>query len=184
MKKESSRLFLYEQYKRMAMQLAWKYWKQLPVSTKMWVDPEDLISEAVLHVVTRISDIYNPKKSSMSTFVYCSVGSVLFNFVLSQRNAKRFGWNISLDDEACPSIPRRDEAFQLMEAKQSLERIFIESSPKLRMEICRWFSIEKRSPRYSKDGRRLTREFSFLAKRNRLSESDCRLLLRNGVWVP
>lgn len=184
MKKEESSLLLYEQYKRMAMKLAWKYWKQLPVSTKMWVDPEDLIAEAVLHVVTRIGDIYNPRKASMSTFVYCSVGSVLFNFVLAQRNSKRFSWNVSLSDEACPNIPRQDDIFQLVEARQALEKTFMQASPRLRSEICRWFSIEKRSPRYSKEGRRLTSEFAFLAKRNRLSVSDCRLLLRNGIWVP
>lgn len=183
MKNERSGIALYAQYKRMAMKLAWKYWKQLPTSAKMWIDPEDMIAEAVLHVVTRISDIYNPKKSSMSTFVYTSVGSVLFNFVLAQRNSKRFGWNISIEDEACPVLMKRDEVFQLVEAKMSLEKIFVQASPKLRSEIGRWFSTERLAPRYSKESKRVIMEFAFLAKRHQLTPSDCRLLLRSGIWM-
>jgi hypothetical protein len=184
MKKRPSQLFLYEQYKRMAMKLAWKYWKMLPLSSKMWIDPEDFIAEAVLHVVGFVRRNHNASRASVSSFLYCTVGSHMFNAVLSQRSAKRFCWRVSLEDESCPAIPYSEKLFQLVETKQALEKVFSQASPGLKTEIGRWFGAERRAPGYSRKTVELIKEFGFLAKRNRLSESDCRLLLRSGVWIP
>jgi hypothetical protein len=178
-----SQLFLYEQYKHMAMKLAWKYWKQLPASAKMWIDPEDFISEAVLHVVGFVRKNHDVSRASVSSFLYCTVGSHMLNAVLAQRNTKRFGWMVSTEDENCPQLFQTEYSIQLIEARQALEKIFRQSSPRLRTEIGKWFGIERSGPGYSKKSQELVSEFAHLAKRNGLSASDCRLLLRSGVWV-
>lgn len=176
-----SKRTLYEEYKNMARKIAWQYWKTLPASAKMWIDPEDMISEAVLHVMSFVGKNFNPKRSSLSTFLYCTVNSHMLNFTLAQQNGKRFGWRKDLDDVLHLHV--EESLFQLIEAREALEVIFRKASPDLRMEIKKWFGPERRAPRWGVNGRALTSEFKHLAHSHRLTASDCDILLRSGVWV-
>lgn len=177
-----SKRMLYESYKNMARKLAWQYWKSLPASTKMWVDPEDMISEAVLHVLSFVKANYDLKRGSISTFLYCTVNSHLLNYTLAQQNGKRFGWRLDLEDVG--HLHSEESLFRLVEARQALEVVFSKASPSLQNEISIWFGPGKRrAPRWGISGKALTSEFYHLARQHRLTESDCRLLLRSGVWV-
>lgn len=176
------KLSLYEQYRDMARKLAWQYWKSLPTTTKMWVDPEDMISEAVLHVMSFVGRNHDAKRGSLSTFIYCTVNSHLLNFALSQQNGKRFCWRRDLEDAG--HVWKEENLFQLIEARNALEVIYRKASVDLRREICVWFGPERRAPKWGVNGKALTQEFSQLARTYRLSEKDCSLLLRSGVWVP
>lgn len=165
----------------MARKIAWQYWRTLPASTKMWVDPEDMIAEAVLHVMSFVGRNHNAKRGSVSTFLYCTVNSHMLNFTLAQQNKKRFGWRKDLEDVGHLHVD--EKLFDLIEAREALEVVFKKASPDLKDEIRRWFGPDRRAPRWGVNGRALTSEFYRLARIHRLTPSDCRLLLRSGVWV-
>jgi hypothetical protein len=180
--KEQRTVELVGQYRGLAMKLAWDYWKRLPAATKMWVDPDDLIAEAICHIVTFVLNDYDKKRASLSTFMYCSTNGHLMNFALAQTAAKRYGFRADLEDAWGVGV--KESKFQLVDALNAFEAVYGQASEGLQDEICQWFGVDRKAPRRSAEGKELIREFGHLAYQNRLSESDCRLLLRSGVWVP
>jgi RNA polymerase sigma factor (sigma-70 family) len=188
---------LIAKYGDLAKKLAWKYWKKLPPATKMWVDPEDLISEAYLCFVKTVRDKYDASKASECTFIFWVVNNMLINFCLKHQQGKRRGVTLSLDEaleateegEVAQFNPKylgvQDNKFKKLEAYDALMQVYTESSEECRQEIRRWFGQNHRErPRRSVKGKEVNKEFRYRASMNRLSPYDCVELMREGVCLP
>jgi hypothetical protein len=172
---------LLAQYRGLVIKLAWQYWRRLPVSTKMWVEPEDLIEDAYLFILTRHAQTYNNKRAMRSTFLWTGIGNLFLNFALSQQTRKRFGWPVPLEE--VETMGRRDDRIQRVESVDAIIRIFNQASPECQVEMRRWFGFERPKVRRSEQGRRIYKEFSELAYQNRVSPDDCRKLMRSGLCL-
>lgn len=176
------------QYRDLARKLAWQYWKTLPLAAKMWVDPEDMVAESYLHLMRVVvknkieTRRYKQELSSLTTFVYWTIDHHLLNFAIAQQTGKRFGYRADL--EAAAPIHVEEKLFSLFEAKEALEAVYRRASPALKDEIALWFGAERKTPRWGLDGRAMIQEFAGLAQKYRLTQNDCALLLRSGVWCP
>lgn len=172
---------LVEQYRWLVMKLAWQYWRKLPVYTKLWVDPDDLIEEAYLFILTTAIRQYDPKRASRTTFVWVGVNSVLLNFALSQQVKKRFGWSVPLEE--LRFVCKTDERLLLYESEQALNRVYESASPLLKEEMRLWFGPGK--PKYHRSiaSRGLQEEFKTLAHTYHLVPDDCRRLFGRGIWL-
>lgn len=180
---DASRLELVNQYQNMARKLAWQFWKTLPVSTKMWVDPEDLISDALLYIVDRAPEMYNAKRGRWSTFLTTGISNLFLNFALSQQTKKRFGFNVPAEDLDRLGVGKKDGAIQRCEAIDALLKTYSEASLELRVAMRQWFSVEKHKFRRSATAKRNYQEFAELAEKNKLSPNDCRVLMRGGMCL-
>jgi hypothetical protein len=188
-RKEERTVELLEKYKGIAIKLAWEYWKKLPAATKMWIDPEDMIAEAVCHLVAFVLNErqkthvgYDKERAGFGTFLYMSTNGHMMNFMIAQLAAKRYGFRADLEEAFGVGV--KENRFQLVEALNAFESVYQQASFLLKREISSWFGAGRKAPRRSRVGRELIGEFAFLARKNSLSESDCRLLLKSGVWVP
>lgn len=189
--------WLIEKYGDLAKQLAWRYWRKLPPATKLWVDPEDLISEAYLWFVETMQTKYDPTKACGCTFVYHALNNMLMNFCIRHQQRKRQGITLSLDEameamanKGAPQfnpkyLGKSDGSFRKVEAYDALAKVYQESSRDCKKEIRRWFGQNNRErPRRSVKGLDVNKEFRYRAAMNRLSENDCRELMRSGVCLP
>ncbi len=171
-----------EQYKKMVLQLAFKCWRQLPVSVKMWVDPEDLVADAYVYILAWAKFRYKESRAGKSTFLWTGVSNLYLNFALKHQAKKRFGWRIPLEDVQW--LGKQDKKIAEKEALDALSRIYSEASKPCRNRIKSWFGQEMVRARRSEKERRVYEEFSLLAKKNGLTRDDCRELMRGGVWIP
>jgi hypothetical protein len=179
---ERKQLRVLEQYRGLVLKLAWEYWKKLPASVKVWVDPDDLIEEAYLYVIRHeAKGDFDPTRARKSTFLWTGISSILMNFALAQQTQKRFGWRVSLDELLF--IGRRDREIDKLEARESLRCTFEAASPGLRREMLKWFGQQKPKIPWSKEAMKMYQEFRLLADKYRLSAEDCRQLMRSDLWV-
>ena len=79
-------------------QLAWRSWKALPPALKVWLEPDDLHSEAVA-AVWRGIDRWDPSRGAFTTFAWRVAQSALTAHYSFQTAAKRYhGVNRCIDD--------------------------------------------------------------------------------------
>jgi len=168
-------------YRDLAAKLAWKYWKTLPPSAKVWIDPEDLVAHAYLCMVEKFPK-YDHKKSLRSTYMWYVISNDLHNFVRQQCMKKRTGIAVSIDAIAEPGRP--DLLIRQREALYSLAKVYETVSPECRLEMQRWFGQDVLRGRYSYRCKRAMEEFRQSANRFRLTPEDCRTLMRSGVCLP
>lgn len=171
-----------EQYKKMIYKLAFRSWKQLPVSVKMWVDPEDLIADAYLYILACAKYSYKGTRAGKSTFLWTGISNLFLNFALKHQAKKRFGWRVPLED--IEWFGRQDKKIIEREALVALSRIYLEASEDCRDRIKIWFGQETVRAKRSEKEKQIYTEFYVLAKKNGLSRDDCRELMRGGVWIP
>lgn len=177
-----SDMAIIDQYKRMVYQLAFKSWRQLPASVKMWVDPEDLVADAYLYILAWAKFKYKRTRAGKSTFLWTGVSNLYLNFALKHQAKKRFGWRVPLED--IEWFGRKDKKIAEKESLDALSRIYSEASEDCRGRIKKWFGQEPVKTKRSEKERRIYTEFYQLAKKNGLSKDDCRELMRGGVWIP
>lgn len=169
-----------EKFKGLVLKLSWQYWKRLPQHTKVWVDPDDLIEDAYLYVLSRAADTYDKEKASRCTFLWVGVNNLLLNFAMSQQTKKRFGWNVPVEE--LEVIGKPDPSVAGMEARDALNKIYNEASDELKKEMQNWFGPIRPRLR-TKRVHENRREFLALATKHRLTEDDCRHLMGSVVWV-
>ncbi len=182
-RREVARLQLIEQYRNLARKLAWQYWKSLPASTKVWVDPEDLIEDAYLYILSRASTAYDVGRGKWTTFLTTGITNLFLNFTLSQQTKKRFGWNHPLETLDQMGIGKRDKGVGRLEAIDALLNVYTQASDPCRGAMRQWFGVERRKVKRSAVAKALYREFAILAEQNRLSPNDCRELMRGGLCL-
>jgi hypothetical protein len=170
-----------EQYKKMVYQLAFKSWRQLPVSVRMWVDPEDLVADAYVYILALAKFSYQKNRAGKSTFLWTGISNLFLNFALKHQAKKRFGWHVPLEDVNW--LGKQDKKIAEKESLDALSRIYAEASEDCRDRIKKWFGQTAVKTRRSKKERQFYEEFCFLAKKNGLTKEDCRELMRGGVWI-
>ncbi len=179
---EERDLLVIQRYRGLVLQLAWRYWRTLPAYTKIWVDPDDLIEDAYIYILTRVGKrAWNPQRGAQSTYLWCGINSILLNFTLSQQTKKRFGYRLPLEDIKAMALP--DRRLARLEAEDALNRIYREASQELKEQMKRWFGPG--SPKHGRPGKvlPLCSEFKSLTTRYRLTADDCRQLMGKGVWI-
>ena len=175
-------LLVIQKYRGLVLELAWRYWRTLPAHTKIWVDPDDLIEDAYIYVLTRVGKrAWNPRRGAQSTYLWCGISSILLNFALSQQTKKRFGYRLPLEDIKAIALP--DRRLATLEAEEALNKTYQEASRELKWQMKRWFGPSK--PRFGHSDKSffLYSEFRNLAARHRLTSEDCRRLMGSGVWI-
>jgi hypothetical protein len=184
-------------YGDLAKKLAWKYWKKLPPAAKMWIDPEDLISEAYLCFATKIKEKYDANRASESTFIWHTLSNLFTNLCLQQAQSRRKAITLSLDEalEALSSegeIPkfdikflgRPDQLVKQREALYSLASVYRDAGEECQARMRRWFGQRPtKLKRLSWEDKIWNAEFKFLADKYRLNMDDCLLLMRSGVCL-
>lgn len=180
---ENSQMKLVNQYRAMAQKLAWQFWRTLPVSTKMWIDHEDLVSEAYLYILSRARETYDATRASRSTFLWTGISNLFLNFALSQQTKKRFGFNVPAEDLDRMGVGKRDKTIERTEAIDALLLTYHEASEDCRRGMRQWFGVEKSKVRRSASAKRNYQEFAQLAAKNRLTPNDCRNLMRGGMCL-
>jgi len=179
---QASDAALLEQYRGMIRQLSWKAWLQLPASVKMWVGPEDMVSDAYVYILSVLkNNRYKKSRASRSTFTWVGVTNLFLNFAASHQTKKRYGWSIPLENIEWMGKP--DPEIRNREALDALSRTYREASPDCRHQMQRWFGQEPVKARWSEKEQRIYREFALLAAKNRLTRDDCRELMRAGVCM-
>lgn len=170
-----------EQYRGLVWKLAWQYWWRLPVQAKCWVDPDDLIEDAYLYVLTTVAKgTYDRRRGGKTTFLWVGVNNLLLNFALSLQAKKRVGWVVSLEE--LHAVAKADRELGRVEAEEALNRTYRDASVSLKKEMKNWFGPGKPKVRRSKEAKGLQGEFLDLARRNRLTAQDCRELMGTGTW--
>jgi DNA-directed RNA polymerase specialized sigma24 family protein len=182
-RRQQARLHLIEQYRNLARKLAWQYWKSLPVSTKVWVDVEDLIEDAYLYILSRATDTYDGGRGKWTTFLTTGISNLFLNFAQSQQTKKRFGWMHPLETLDKLGIGKRDEGVSRAEAIDALLSTYGQASDPCRGAMRQWFGVERRKVKRSAAAKQIYKEFQVLAERNRLSPNDCRKLMRGGLCL-
>lgn len=182
--KQERDLCVIRQYRGLVLELAWRYWKMLPANAKLWLDPDDLIEDAYIYILTRVGNrAWNPKRGSQMTYLWMGISSILQNFSIAQQAKKRFGFIVPLED--IQHVGGLDRKVIQWEAEEALNRVYSEASPKLKDLMKKWFGPEK--PRgtmlRSSKATEMYFEFRGLAEKHRLSPSDCRKMMGAGVWV-
>jgi hypothetical protein len=173
---------LLEQYKGMIYKLAFKSWRLLPASVKIWVEPEDLVADAYLDILAAVKFRYRKDRSSKSTFIWTAISNMYLNFAAKHQASKRFGWRIPLDDVQW--LGKKDGKIAEREALDALSKVYYQASEDCRSRIKLWFGQEPIRAKRSEKEKQFYTEFCQLAKRNGLSKDDCRELMRGGVWIP
>lgn len=171
-----------EQYKRMIYKLAYRSWRQLPTSVKMWVDPDDLAADAYVYVLSWARFHYNRRKASKSTFLWTGISNLFLNYAIKHQSQKRFGWRLSLEDVFW--LGKQDKQIAELEALMALARVYKQASEPCKVRIKKWFGQEKVKVRRAKRELVFYEEFQSLASRNGLTRDACRELMRSGVWIP
>ena len=171
-----------KQYRGLIYKLAFKSWRQLPASVKMWVEPEDLVADAYLFILASAKFSYKKARAGRSTFLWTGVSNLYLNFALKHQAKKRFGWRIPIEDVQW--VGKSDTKIAEKESLDALSRIYFEASEECRRGIKKWFGQEPVRAKRSEKEKRIYGEFYQLAKKNGLSKNDCRELMRGGVWIP
>jgi DNA-directed RNA polymerase specialized sigma24 family protein len=179
--KDKQLLAVMEQYRELVLKLSWQYWHKLPMAVKSWVDPQDIIEEVYVYVISRAQETYDESRSSRMTFLWTGINNLLLNFAMSHQTQKRFGWSVPLDDIL--NMGKHDQGLADIEAKEALHNIYKEATPELKEYIAAWFGARRPRVRWSLEARSVYREFRNLALQQRLTRDDCHRLLRSGVWV-
>jgi DNA-directed RNA polymerase specialized sigma24 family protein len=172
---------LLSQYRGMVIKLAWQYWKRLPEMVRVWVDPEDLIEEAYIHVLSRGRSLFDRRRGGQSTFLYIGISHLFLNFAIAQQAKKRFGWAVSVDELRV--LGKRDSGLGRVESIDALLRCYQQASEECKGEMRRWFGFSKPKVHRSLYHQRIYQEFRQLAEHNRLSPNDCRVLMRSGMCL-
>lgn len=180
-KEEERQLALLAKYRKLVLKLAWEYWKRLPASVRIWVDPEDLIEEAYVYVIRQEARDYDKRRGNPTTFLWTGISNLFLNFAASYQTRKRFGWRVPLEDLWMGG--EHDRELKRIEAREALEQVFKEGSPELQKEILEWFGQAGSRVKWSKAAKRLYEEFRRLAKKHGLSPEDFRQLIRSDLWV-
>jgi DNA-directed RNA polymerase specialized sigma24 family protein len=171
-----------EKYKGMIYKLAFKSWRQLPASVKMWVEPEDLVADAYVAILANAKFRYKKTQSSVSTFLWIGISNLFLNFALKHQVKKRLGWRVPLED--IEWFGKSDAKIAEREALDALARTYFEASEDCRARIKKWFGqVPVRAKRSEKE-KQFYQEFCRLAKKNGLTKNDCRELMRGGVLIP
>ena len=165
--------------------LALKFWRQLPVSVKMWVDLDDLIIEGQIYVLHQMREHYDRFQARESTFLWVALSNMYLNFALRYQVKKRAGWMVPLEDVTW-MLGTQDAVIAQREALDALAKTYKQASKECRAEIIRWFGQEPVRAGRSARALNVYEEFRQLAQRNGLSKEDCRNLMRSGVclWHP
>lgn len=171
-----------KQYRGMVYQLAFKSWRQLPISVKLWVDVDDLVAEAYVYILAWAKFRYKGELAGKTTFLWTGISNLYLNFALKHQARKRFGWRIPLED--INWLGKTDKKIAENEALDALARVYREASENCRKQIKRWFGQEAVRAKRSEKERKIYKEFCGLAKKNGLTKEDCRELMRGGVWIP
>jgi hypothetical protein len=175
-------LSVIRQYRGLVLELAWRYWKTLPAHTKMWIDPDDLIEDAYIYILTRVgSRAWNPKRGTRMTYLYCGISSILMNFSMSQQAKKRFGYPVPLEDVY--HLGGLDKKMIQWEAEEALNKIYKEASPELKAQMKKWFGPGKPRGQRTVNASQFYFEFRGLAERYRLTPNDCRKMMGAGMWM-
>jgi hypothetical protein len=183
-RKVKEQLRVIEQYRGLVMKLAWEYWRRLPVYSKVWIDPDDLIEEAYLFILRKATKTYDKKRASQMTFLWCGIGNLFKNFANAQQTKKRFGWSVSLEELECAGMGARDSGIAWVEAYDAAIRTYRQVSPECRCEMKQWFGPERRKVKRSGEALKLYREFYQTAHTNGLTIDDCRQLIQSGgLWL-
>ena len=80
-----------EHYRKLVAMLAWKAWRKLPMQTRMWIGPDDMIEDGMYQVV-RLTYSYNPNWAGFSTAVYHRLHKYYINEYLEFHSALKRGW--------------------------------------------------------------------------------------------
>lgn len=172
---------LLEQHRGMVLKLAWQYWRRLPSYTKIWVDPEDLIEEAYLYILSRAQGSYDRRRAGQSTFLWTGLTNLFLIFAMRQQTKKRFGWSVPLEE--LQALGKRDTGVGRVETIDAVLKCYQQASEECRQEMQKWFGFERIKVKRSEQAKRVYLEFKILAERNRLSPNDCRQLMRGGLCL-
>lgn len=196
MSEQQEVVYLIEKYGDLAKKLAWECWKGLPGPTKVWISPEDLISEAYLCFILNIQANYNPMKASACTFIWHSLKNMFVNFQKHHWVKKRNGVTLHIEDilEAGDEEESSEETFLWMgkddanvaqrEALNALALIYWSVTPECRLAMQRWFGQEKTIVLRSAKAKKVYDEFALMAGSTNLQPEECLELMRGGVCLP
>lgn len=82
-------------------QIARKYWLSLPASVKDSVDPDDLVQDAIVHVL-RKKHLFSAEKSAPTTWLHRVVSNYLKDRLIHYRQSRRCAVTVSCEDLQIP----------------------------------------------------------------------------------
>lgn len=200
---------LVQDYQRLIAMKAFQTWRRLPKQTRAWLDVEDLIQEGVMFTRWHVIPRYNQDAAKFSTFLWKCLDRHFLNVLRHHRYPSWFeGRNLSLDhlnpaEEVNGNINfTSDEVLNMFSSYislpvgnvptdqyltliQTLSKIFMDASPKLRKSMRLWFFNNPESGKVQMNGRpfrKMRREFLDLAGKHGLDASGAATLLTSEHW--
>lgn len=154
-----------ENYIPLIAKIARQHHSHLPVSRRIWVDPEDMVHDGIEIATTRIlPNFVRGKGAVFTTWLQTCLDHYFQNYIKASYCQKRNnGLAIPLEDIA---YLLADKSFKLnvdgLVAKDLLLRIYELASPNLQYYMCLWFFVQDAAIPNPNDRRALKSKAEFL----------------------
>ena len=123
------------------------YWRMLPPSVRAGYDPEDMISDTVLHVWTRLTTAkYQTSRGASSTFVW-HVSNNYCQVLLGKYSCKKRGAGVTVPMPETPLTVSGPNRMKILESRDAVERVLQYSSESALELLDRLFTQSSRRPR-------------------------------------
>lgn len=118
-----------ENYRQLVSMMAWRAWRRLPIHTRIWINPEDMISDGMWQA-HRMTLTYNPNYANFTTALYHRLHKFYINDYLEFHSAQQRGWvrpprTKTTEGKPIPHISMQaiEEAMRRKSTKASLDDV-------------------------------------------------------------
>jgi len=149
------------------------YWRSLPPEVRCHCDIEDMVSEMVLLVYSRLkAGRFNPQKAKLSTWIHTIVENQCLSLLQKHKAKKRGpGLTTGMTPEVAYKLRSPELFIALQESKQAVERFLSMASPSARDFLDAVFQGRRHKP-----GQDVIDEIRKLVTRSPLTFADIQLV--------